>query len=273
MKKIWKWVLALCAIVFAAKTVKRKKKKKKTALAPPPPAPVVKYSESSARPKPMGHSSPGVVLPIAQTNMMESNAAPTFTQVTQGQNMAKAAPAEEMWQGDSLTDSDLANMPLENLQLPQREPVVENVPELFKAAGYQLIENVKTSLQKLAFLAVGSDKIYAVLMDREPGDWLAEEEPFNGEAPLWFSEVDHRVSPVYELKQSAAELQAKIAADLPGKSVQAFMIEEKGNIINAEEMMRVWQELDVVVGDDFIVFSNVTKNGKTEIHNKIARTM
>ncbi len=30
-------------------------------------------------------------------------------------------------------------------------------------------------------------------------------------------------------------------------------------------------ELDLVVGDDFIVFSNVTKNGKTEVQEKIER--
>ena len=35
----------------------------------------------------------------------------------------------------------------------------------------------------------------------------------------------------------------------------------------------IFKELDVVVGDDFIVFSNVNKNGKTEVHNKITRTM
>ena len=35
----------------------------------------------------------------------------------------------------------------------------------------------------------------------------------------------------------------------------------------------IFKELDLVVGDDFIVFSNVTKNGKAEIHDKIARTM
>lgn len=35
----------------------------------------------------------------------------------------------------------------------------------------------------------------------------------------------------------------------------------------------IFKELDVVIGDDFIVFSNVTKNGKAEVHNKITRTM
>ena len=32
-------------------------------------------------------------------------------------------------------------------------------------------------------------------------------------------------------------------------------------------------ELDLVVGDDFIVFSNLTKDGKDEVHKKIQRTI
>ena len=31
------------------------------------------------------------------------------------------------------------------------------------------------------------------------------------------------------------------------------------------------KELDLVVGDDFIVFSNVSKAGKAEVHEKIER--
>ena len=32
-------------------------------------------------------------------------------------------------------------------------------------------------------------------------------------------------------------------------------------------------ELDLVVGDDFVMFSNVTKVGKKEVYDKIERTM
>ena len=49
---------------------------------------------------------------------------------------------------------------------------------------------------------------------------------------------------------------------------------DKVGITNHQKQRNlIFKELDIVVGDDFIVFSNVTKNGKTEIHNKIARTM
>ena len=35
----------------------------------------------------------------------------------------------------------------------------------------------------------------------------------------------------------------------------------------------IFNELDVVVGDDFIVFSNINKTGKSEVHDKIYRTL
>lgn len=35
----------------------------------------------------------------------------------------------------------------------------------------------------------------------------------------------------------------------------------------------ILSDLDLVVGDDFVIFSNVTKDGKDEVHKKIQRTM
>ncbi len=247
IKKIWKWIVALYLLVFAGKAVEKHvtKKKKKTTLAPPPPAALVKTSSTSARPRPIGHSTPMVNITAPDVAYAT---APTFsgTAAAADPTALKYSATEPAWQKETASD-DISNIPLDDIQLPQREPVVEDIPELFTNAGYQLIEGIKTSLQTLDFLAVAADRIYAVLIDKEPGDWLAEEEPFNGEAPLWFSEVDHRVSPIYELKQSVAELQSKIDTSFPDKKIQAFMIEQKGNIINAEEMLRIWKELNVIV--------------------------
>lgn len=246
-KKIWKWLVALCAAVFAGTALAKyndKKKKKKTTLAPPPPAtPLINISSSSARPKPMGHATPMINI---QTEQMPAATAPIFS-ATASANAPYENTDTPPWKTDDFGSNDIANIPLEDIQLPQREPVVEDIPSLFFNAGYQLIEQVKTPLQTIDFLAVAADTVYAVLIDKEAGDWLAEEEPFNGEAPLWFSEVDHRVSPIYELNQSVSYLQNKVTLQFPDMKVQAFMIEQKGNIINAEEMLRTWKELNVIV--------------------------
>lgn len=245
VKKIKKFIINLYRKIF-----KKEKSSKKVILAPPAPPPLTtKNTTTQARPKPIAHSAGianifqnAAAAPVEEARpTFKESAYSTFTP----QKAVPTTPNDNPWNIKEMPGFE--DQPLDEIQLPQREPVVEDVPALFKNAGYSLIENVAVAGLSLAFLAVCADKIYAVLMDQEAGDWLAEEEPFNGEAPLWFSEVDHRVSPVYELKKGAEELQKKIANQFPNLPVVPFMVEEKGNIINAEEMLRVWKELNVVV--------------------------
>ena len=259
LKTIWKWILWPCKKLKKFLTKLFKKSETHTAttttnttttqtvtLAPTPlPAvTVTEKSSASARPMPVARS--GDLTNVFQSVETPTEARPTFNAQTASSSANQTGMGGTIWEPQEASNS-FENQPLDEIQLPQREPVVEDVPGLFQNAGYHLISDVATSLLTLNYVAVCSDKIYAILVDKEAGDWLAEEEPFNGEAPLWFSEVDHRVSPIYELKKAAEELKKKIAHSFPNMPVVAFMIEEKGNIINSEEMMRVWKELDVVV--------------------------
>ena len=253
LKAIWKGILWIFKKVrkFFTKLKRgifgKGKTKKSVPLAPPVPAALPQTNKTSvARPKPVAHSMGGVA-GVFQNVSAQSETKPTFT--PQANSVPFQAPVSdkvgvEPW---NVPDTDFANQPLENIELPQREPVVEDIPMLFTEAGYHLIPDVTVAGMHLDYVAICADKLYLILFDREKGDWLAEEEPFNGEAPLWFSEVDHRVSPVYELRKAAEALQKKVALHLPNLPVKAFMIEEKGTIINAEEMLRVWKELDVIV--------------------------
>ena len=85
------------------------------------------------------------------------------------------------------------------------------------------------------------------LNDKETGDWLADEERFNDEEPLWFSENSHRISPVHRIKMAKEFLNTKLD-DLGLKfDIKLFVIEQIGNIINAEDMLDTWKDLDVKV--------------------------
>lgn len=255
-KTVWTWLLYpfnwIKKTFFGTTKTKNKTKTKKTMiLAPPLPPELPEKKEVqvvSERPRPVAHS--GGMTRVFQTSASQaaqprSTFAPQSSAPLFGQTGAGVV-ADDPWK-TAETTVPFEEQPLDEIQLPQREPVVEDIPALFKNAGYYLIEKVTTPLLSLDYVAVCADKVYAVLIDREAGDWLAEEEPFNGEAPLWFSEIDHRVSPVYELRQCVDGLKQKIAAAFPELPVIPFMIEEKGNIINAEEMMRIWKEMNVVV--------------------------
>ena len=46
-----------------------------------------------------------------------------------------------------------------------------------------------------------------------------------------------------------------------------------GITLQQKQRTMILDELDLVVGDDFVMFSNVTKLGRDEIHNKIERTI
>ena len=97
------------------------------------------------------------------------------------------------------------------------------------------------------YVAVSADKMLVLLVDKEQGDWLADEERFNDEEPLWFSESSHRVSPVRK-----AVLAADAADDLIQKAdmdieVKPYVVIVAANIINAEDMYDVWDDLDVQV--------------------------
>lgn len=56
-------------------------------------------------------------------------------------------------------------------------------------------------------------------------------------------------------------------------SIVATKSDKVGITLHQKQRSLILSELDLVVGDDFIVFSNVTKLGRDEVHSKIERTI
>ena len=99
----------------------------------------------------------------------------------------------------------------------------------------------------LDFIGIAKEKIVLCLVDKEPGDWLADEERFNDEEPLWFSESSHRISPVRKVDVSRQALIDKLENADMHFDVKAFVIVQIGNIINAEDMFDIWNDIGVKV--------------------------
>lgn len=119
--------------------------------------------------------------------------------------------------------------------------------ELLKQKGYEIITGATIKNTFIDFIGVSKSQICLCLNDKEPGDWLADEERFNDEEPLWFSESSHRISPVRKADLARLTLQEKLKdADLSFEVVP-FVIEQIGNIINAEDMFDIWKEINVNV--------------------------
>ena len=56
-------------------------------------------------------------------------------------------------------------------------------------------------------------------------------------------------------------------------TIVATKADKVGTTLQQKQRNLIFKELDLVVGDDFIVFSNVNKTGKLEVHDKIYRTL
>ena len=143
--------------------------------------------------------------------------------------------------------SAVENMLLEDIKLPERMKLEENISELMSRAGYQVIEKVRFNDTVIDYLGMSADKILLGITDSQPGDWLADEERFNGEDPLWFSESSHRVSPVFQLVELAKAFAQKLSTVGYSGSVLPLFIVRKGTIINAEDMISTWKEMSVTV--------------------------
>ena len=141
------------------------------------------------------------------------------------------------------------NGPNNNQQTSSKSlgPRTNSTMEVIKQKGYEIITNVTIKNTVIDFIGVADSQICICLNDKETGDWLADEERFNDEEPLWFSESSHRISPVRNVDLARNALIDKLnEADL-SFSVKAYVVQQVGNIINAEDMFDVWDDLDVTV--------------------------
>lgn len=122
-----------------------------------------------------------------------------------------------------------------------------SVMDILRSAGYRLISDAKIAGKKIDFAAIAADHILLCLIDSESGDWLADEERFNDEEPLWFSESNHRISPVRVVLNARDSLLPLLTGSARGMEVKTMVVIRQGTIINAEDMFEVWNGLNVTV--------------------------
>lgn len=119
--------------------------------------------------------------------------------------------------------------------------------DVLKQKGYEVINGVTIKNNLIDFIGVSENQLCLCLIDKEPGDWLADEERFNDEEPLWFSESSHRISPVRKIDISRQALADKLGtADLKFE-IKTYVIVQIGNLINAEDMFEIWDDIGVEV--------------------------
>ncbi len=146
-----------------------------------------------------------------------------------------------------MDEDDFDKILLEDIKLPERTRLEEDLESVLEKAGYSLLHNVKLGNLTADYLAVGENRIIVCQIDPEEGDWLADEERFNGEDPLWFSESSHRISPVFKLLEEVKKLSTRLSTSGFVGSVAPIFVIKKGTIINAEDMLSTWKEMSISV--------------------------
>lgn len=158
-----------------------------------------------------------------------------------------AAPEAEETIRPAFMDEDISNMPLDQIQLPEPVRLEEDLVAILFAGNYQVVKDVQLNKLFINYIGIATDKVVLCLTDTEKGDWLADEEFFNDEEPLWFSESSHRISPVYQLRTEAGALAQKLKSAGLAQEVFPLLIEKNGTIINAADMGETWKRQGVVV--------------------------
>ena len=119
--------------------------------------------------------------------------------------------------------------------------------DIIRQKGYEIITRITVKNTVIDYVGVSANRICLCMLDREPGDWLADEERFNDEEPLWFSENSHRISPVRKIDLAREEITNRLEAAGMNFAVTPFVIIQIGNIINAEDMFEIWESQHINV--------------------------
>ena len=91
----------------------------------------------------------------------------------------------------------------------------------------------------------------------ERKDELADEERFNGDPPLYFTENSFRISPVWLLSQTMKQIEEKLAESNISLHMRGVLL-SKSSFINADDMKEIWEEMNVTVIDKLEMLSSET---------------
>ena len=222
----WFKIILLFPIRFISSKIKERKKEKNAAK----PKITKKKSYKQTRPPAVRAGSGRIKQPEKAPEKEIEHQAPSTT----------TAPTTERYQPS--VDSGTSRAPANNVQTSGN-----SIMDVLRSAGYRLISDAKIAGKKIDFVAVAANHILLCLIDSESGDWLADEERFNDEEPLWFSESNHRISPVRVILNARDALASSLSGEAAGITIKTMVVIRQGTIINAEDMFEVWNGLNVTV--------------------------
>ena len=99
------------------------------------------------------------------------------------------------------------------------------------------------------YMYAAAEEIVFLGVDKQTFDReLADETPFYDEAPLYFSDSGHRTSPLHRLRSHVRSVKELI--NISGIPHVSFVLVTGSTIINKEEMLLTWHEVEAMVIDE-----------------------
>ncbi|MDD4519841.1 MAG: hypothetical protein EOM53_04690 [Alphaproteobacteria bacterium] len=132
-------------------------------------------------------------------------------------------------------------------EIQNKQDILEDIESHLKEKKYTVLLDILFDGYRLDFIALSQEKLVLGKLDSEKGDWLADEEQFNDDDPLWFSESSHRISPIFEIQKIKATLSQKLKENGIKMDVASLLVIYKGDIINVEDMEETWKDSEVAV--------------------------
>lgn len=176
-----------------------------------------------------------------------------FTKATsKDDDVAKNTPAPKQNKEIQTTNNKRTQSKNSNKQSPSQKNVPNiktgnSILDVIKQHGYETINGATIKNNLIDYIGVADKQICLCLVDKENGDWLADEERFNDEEPLWFSESSHRISPVRKIDLARKFLEEKLRDEGLEYKIESYVIIQLGNIINAEDMFDIWDDMKINV--------------------------
>jgi len=243
------WILSLCFLLSInySKIVERafwdsiyKRKTKAVQLKDSRIRIKKKKSYKEIRPRPLA-GTPQMVAPVQANNVSSVTEDDTF-------NAPNNMPFDDSMVGDGdFQPFDLPQDDEPKFEPEEIEPVHEDFVKIMENAGATVIQSPTFDGMSVDYLAIAKGTLYYVLLDGEQGNWLADEERFNDEDPLWYSEEKNRISPITMLNKFKNALQEKLTALKVKTDGHIILVKTDGLIINYEDMQDVWSEMGVLV--------------------------
>lgn len=196
--------------------------------------------EQKDKPEKLENNIPSaLVVDEPKTIEVKAEPAPVQKNKNSEQSQKQDKPSQNTKAKSKSNDKDIAQSPIKESHTP--------VLDVLTQKGFDIIPSAIIKNNKIDYIAVSKRQLLLCLVDKEVGDWLADEEKFNDEEPLWFSESSHRISPVRKVEIARDILKTKLAITDMNFDIEAYVVIQTGNIINAEDMFEIWGGLNVNV--------------------------